>query len=38
MVKAIKFNSQGQQIAEVELPANIFDVDVNSPKCSCMKW
>jgi len=32
MVKAIKFNSQGQQIAEVELPANIFDVDVNSPK------
>lgn len=32
MVKAIKFNSQGVQIGEVELPVSIFDVDVNSPK------
>ncbi len=32
MVKAIKFNSQGVQIGEVELPMSIFDVDVNSPK------
>lgn len=32
MVKAIKFNSQGVQIGEIELPSNVFDVDVNSPK------
>ncbi len=32
MVKAIKFNSLGEQIAEIELPANVFDVDVNSPQ------
>lgn len=32
MVKAIKFDSTGQQVAEVELPSVIFDVDVNSPK------
>ncbi len=32
MVKAIKFNNSGQQIAEVELPSVIFDVDVTSPK------
>ncbi|HNZ07103.1 MAG TPA: 50S ribosomal protein L4 [Candidatus Cloacimonadota bacterium] len=32
MVKAIKFNSQGVQIGEVELPVSVFDVDVNSPK------
>ncbi len=31
MVKALKFNSQGEQIAEIELPAGIFDVDVNAP-------
>ncbi|HRQ68016.1 MAG TPA: 50S ribosomal protein L4 [Candidatus Syntrophosphaera sp.] len=32
MVKAIKFNSLGERMEEIELPANIFDVDVNSPK------
>ncbi|MBW6513790.1 MAG: 50S ribosomal protein L4 [Candidatus Syntrophosphaera sp.] len=32
MVKAIKFNSLGERIEEIELPASIFDVDVNSPK------
>ena len=32
MVKAIKFNSLGDRMEEIELPANIFDVDVNSPK------
>jgi len=32
MVKAIKFNSLGELMEEIELPANIFDVDVNSPK------
>lgn len=32
MVKAIKFNSLGDRMDEIELPANIFDVDVNSPK------
>lgn len=32
MVKAIKFNSLGEQIAEIELPSNVFDVDVNSPQ------
>lgn len=32
MPTAIKFNSNGERIAEIELPANIFDVDVNSPK------
>lgn len=32
MVKAIKFDATGQQVAEVELPSAIFDVDVNSPK------
>jgi len=32
MPTAIKFNSNGDRIAEIELPANIFDVDVNSPK------
>ncbi|NLO12009.1 MAG: 50S ribosomal protein L4 [Candidatus Cloacimonetes bacterium] len=32
MVKALRFDSQGKQIDEVELPASIFDVDVNSPK------
>ena len=32
MATAIKFNSNGDRIAEIELPANIFDVDVNSPK------
>lgn len=31
MVKALKFNSQGEHIAEIELPAGIFDVDVNAP-------
>ena len=31
MVKAIKFNSLGERMEEIELPANIFDVDVNSP-------
>jgi len=32
MVKAIKLNSLGERMEEIELPANIFDVDVNSPK------
>lgn len=32
MVKAKKFNIQGEMIGEVELPVTIFDVDVNSPK------
>ncbi|MDP2173956.1 MAG: 50S ribosomal protein L4 [Candidatus Cloacimonadaceae bacterium] len=32
MVKAIKFNSLGDQVGEVELPSSVFDVDVNSPK------
>lgn len=32
MVKAVKFNNQGDKIAEVELPAAIFDVDVNNPR------
>ena len=32
MVKALKFNAQGEQIAEIELPSGVFDVDVNSPK------
>ena len=32
MVKAIKFNSLGERMEEIELPANIVDVDVNSPK------
>ncbi len=32
MVKAIKFNSLGERMEEIELPSNIFDVDVNSPK------
>ena len=32
MVKAIKFNSQGDRIDEVILPEAIFDIDVNSPK------
>ena len=32
MVKAIKFNSLGDRMEEIELPGNIFDVDVNSPK------
>lgn len=32
MVKAKKFNIQGELIGEVELPASVFDVDVNSPK------
>jgi len=32
MVKAYKFNSLGEQMEEIELPASIFDVDVNSPK------
>ena len=32
MPTAIRFNSQGQKIDEIELPASIFDVDVNSPK------
>jgi large subunit ribosomal protein L4 len=32
MVKAKKFNIQGEVIGEVELPAAVFDVDVNSPK------
>jgi len=32
MVKAIKFNSLGERMEDIELPANIFDVDVNSPK------
>ncbi len=31
MVKAIKFNSLGDKIAEIELPESIFDVDVNNP-------
>ena len=32
MVKAIKFNSLGERMEEIELPASVFDVDVNSPK------
>ena len=32
MVKAIKFNAQGDRIDEVTLPESIFDIDVNSPK------
>ncbi|MCB5261528.1 MAG: 50S ribosomal protein L4 [Candidatus Cloacimonetes bacterium] len=32
MVKAKKFNIQGELIGEVELPLSVFDVDVNSPK------
>jgi len=32
MVKAIKFSSVGERLEEIELPASIFDVDVNSPK------
>ncbi|OQC09608.1 MAG: 50S ribosomal protein L4 [Candidatus Cloacimonetes bacterium ADurb.Bin088] len=32
MVKAIKFNSLGERLEEIELPASIFDVDVNAPK------
>ncbi|MCB5258877.1 MAG: 50S ribosomal protein L4 [Candidatus Cloacimonetes bacterium] len=32
MVKAKKFNIQGEMIGEVELPLAVFDVDVNSPK------
>nr|MDK2850281.1 large subunit ribosomal protein [Candidatus Cloacimonadota bacterium] len=32
MVKAKKFNIQGEMIGEVELPEAVFDVDVNSPK------
>jgi large subunit ribosomal protein L4 len=32
MVKAVKFNNQGDKIAEIELPAAIFDVDVNNPR------
>ncbi len=32
MATAIRFNSQGHKIDEIELPANIFEVDVNSPK------
>lgn len=32
MVKAKKYNIQGEMIGEIELPANVFDVDVNSPK------
>jgi large subunit ribosomal protein L4 len=32
MVKAQKFNAQGDRIDEVVLPEAIFDVDVNSPK------
>lgn len=32
MPTAIRFNSQGHKIDEIELPASIFDVDVNSPK------
>lgn len=32
MVKAKKYNIQGEMIGEVELPVNVFDVDVNSPK------
>lgn len=31
MVKAIKFNSQGERVDEIELPASVFDVDVNAP-------
>lgn len=32
MVKAKKYNIQGEMIGEVELPLSVFDVDVNSPK------
>ena len=32
MVKAIKFNSLGERMEEIELPASVFDVDVNAPK------
>lgn len=32
MVKATKFNSLGERIEEIELPASVFDVDVNAPK------
>lgn len=32
MVKAIKFNSLGERIAEIELPASVFDIDVNAPQ------
>lgn len=32
MVKAIKFSSLGERLSEIELPASVFDVDVNSPK------
>jgi large subunit ribosomal protein L4 len=31
MVKAIKFNSLGDKIDEINLPETIFDVDVNNP-------
>ena len=32
MVKAIKFNSLGDRMEEIELPANIFDVEVKYTK------
>ncbi len=32
MVKATKFNALGERMEEIELPARVFDVDVNSPK------
>lgn len=32
MVKAIKFNSLGERLEEIELPASVFDVDVNAPQ------
>jgi len=32
VVKAKKYNIQGEVIGEVELPVSVFDVDVNSPK------
>ncbi|NLW19037.1 MAG: 50S ribosomal protein L4 [Candidatus Cloacimonetes bacterium] len=32
MVTAVKFNSLGERMEEIELPASIFDVDVDSPK------
>lgn len=32
MVTAKKYNANGEQIGEIELPVNVFDIDVNAPK------
>jgi hypothetical protein len=38
MVKAKKYNANGELLGEIELPSAVFDVDVNTPKCFCTKW